>query len=204
MKRLAMALFALCACSEQAAPDVPSLDGNVIVGDALVDLGPPGADVADLGPDEDLGMADLPAFDTGLDEDAGVDLGIEDMGPPDLGDPCALMPVATLTSSQAVAELSTYAGMVVEIVGVLEQGDLECTDNACTKADPCCNLCTAPVRIDQRVTLAQTACFTPAPGCSGTNCAQTCRPPLLGLSQRFSGRLMDVQGEPRLEILRID
>ncbi len=201
MNRLAMALLALCACSEQAAPDIPGLAGNVIVGDALVDLGPAdvGAeDLGDAGPDEDIGAVDLAELDAGSADDAG------DLGPPDLGDPCAQTPVATLTSSQAVAELSTYEGMVVEITGVLEQGALECTDNACTKTDPCCNLCTAPVRIDQRVTLTQTACFTPAPGCAGTNCAQTCRPPLLGLSQRFSGRLVNAQGAAVLELLAID
>jgi hypothetical protein len=179
-----------CECGDPMPPD-DTFDGNVIVGD--------GSSLPDAEADS--------GFDGGEPE-AGQDAGEHDTGEPDAtpdaGDRCVEPAVTVLTSSSAVAEVGMWAGMIVEITGTATQTGLSCTDRACPPDEPCCNTCTASVTIDGRVLLTGGECFTPPPGCSGNECAQTCRPLLLELPQTFRGELIDRGEGVALELFSVD
>lgn len=174
-----------CECGEDPPPD-DVFDGNVIVGD-----GP----VAKDGGRDSAVDADLldGATDSGTPDGGTADAAL-DAGPQDGGTICDEMPVATLSATAAAAELDTYEGMVVAVTGTATQGETICTEMACPPDSPCCNTCTATVSIQGVLPLRDSACFTPGPGCSGTECGQVCRPPIIGLPQRFVGRLVNRSG----------
>jgi hypothetical protein len=182
---LALALLATaCDCGEGMPPD-DTFDGNVIVGDGSV------PDV-EVDAETDSGALDSTISDGPADAADAAD------AIPDSGDPCSEPAVAVLTATAAIAELSTWQDMIVEITGTATATGLSCTNRACPPENPCCNTCTATVAIDSVVPLIDGLCFSGA-GCSGNECTQVCRPPLLGLPQRFTGTLRD-RGGAQLEL----
>lgn len=178
-------LIAGCECGEEPPPD-DTFDGNVIVGD-----GPVRADAA-LDGGIDAGEQDATS-DAG-DPDGGRSDAATDAGTSDAGSICDEAPVATLTATSVAAELATYEGMVIAVTGTATQTAIACTEMACPPGVPCCNTCTATVSIAGVVPLYGSSCFTRPPGCTGTECGQICHPPILGLEQRFVGRLVDRDG----------
>ncbi len=193
---LALSLFA-CGGDDDDSTPLP-MDGNVIVGmdrdGGPRDAGPP----RDGGPQPDAGFRD------GGDRDGGTRDGgpLRDGGPADAGDVCDVTPTATLTAEETLAEASMRDGTIVEVVGTATRTPYACTELPCPKENPCCNTCAADIIVDGVLPLAADACFGPRVGCAGTECAQTCQPALLGLPNRFVGRIVDGM-PPRLDLYRV-
>ena len=186
----ALALIAgACECGDVGPPD-GNFDGNVIVGDGTI-------------PDAEEDAAADAAEDASLD--AGMDVPDTGDSMPDAGDRCLEPPVATLTAAEAIDQVDALAGMIVEITGTATRTALDCTEIACSKEMPCCNTCTASVSIDGTIQLSGGECFTPPPGCSGTNCpgTVTCRPAVLGVPQTFRGTLLDLGSAVGLELFSV-
>jgi hypothetical protein len=181
---------AACDCGDEMPPDDP-FDGNVIVGDGTI---------PDAEEDAEADAAEDAAIDAAADTGDATDV------MPDSGDRCSEPAVATLTSSQAIDQIGALAGMIVEITGTATRTALGCTEMACPPDDPCCNTCTGSVAIDGAILLSGGSCFTPPPGCSGTNCpgTVTCRPPLLGVPQTFKGTLIQLGNAVGLELFSVD
>ena len=152
---------------------------------------------ADAQAPRDAGPRDV---DAGGPVDAGIEMdgGALDAELPDAQDPCLAPAVETLTASTATAAVPRLAGKVVALVGTATTTALECTDRACPPEDPCCNECTARIRVGP-VRLAASECFAVSPSCMGDECNQTCRPPLLGLEETFRGVLSTAA--PDLQLL---
>ncbi len=179
---LLLGALVVSGCDCGGGPPDDTFDGNVIVGDGSIPDSPTDAeaDATSSGDVGDSGRVDS-STDGGADaRDAA----------PDAGDRCSEPAVAVLTATEAVDQISTWAGMIVEITGTATRTALDCTDRTCPQDMPCCNTCTATVTVGGRVSLLGGECFTPPPECSGSECAQVCRP-LLGLPQRFRGTLRD-------------
>jgi hypothetical protein len=183
----AVLFFAAAGCGGCDDPPPPddNFDGNVIVGDATP---PPDAsrdaEPAEAGVDEDGGdAAVLDATEDAGDAEPGD--AMEDAGE-DAGINCSEPAVRTLTASTAVAEADVLRDMIVEITGTATIAALGCT--GCADAGACTCTCTATVAIGGLVPLVSSACFA-NPGCSGNDCTQVCRPPVLGAEQSFRGRL---------------
>ncbi len=174
-------LLALGACSDAPPRPTPSLDAGFISVDAsLVDTGVP-----------DSGPSDAQA-------DAGIIDGGADAGPADV-DICARPAIETLTATST--DLPGFAGEIIALTGTATQSALECTDRACPEDNPCCNDCVARIRVGN-VLLAPSECYTTEPRCAGSECSQTCRPPLFGLPQTFRGILSTAT--PDLQLLLYD
>lgn len=189
---LALLFTASCA-DDQDGNDL--FDGNFIVGDAAEGDRGPGLDA--LQEDVDQGLRD--AGDAGLgdvEEDAAADLGLLDASPPDgepedAGpDPCDVVPELTLTASAAFAQAQSLDGRPVAIEGVLGLGPVLCTDRACPVEDPCCNSCTASLRLDEILPVVSSACLTNV-GCDGDDCGLVCRPAVLGGAATYVGIVRD-------------
>lgn len=183
MERFAWLLLGLsAACSDTGGPGAePGVDGGVIFwrpsagGDDLgVDRGTP-----DLGPPEDGGVD--PA-DVGLADD-GVG---SDLGPEGCDDP-----VEAIVTASVAAAGGELVNSVVEVGGSLVVGPSTCSDQVCPDDDPCCQRCTAPVRLDDVLELRVSPCTPFRAACQGSNCSLTCSPPLLGIPVRFRGRVLD-------------
>jgi hypothetical protein len=151
-----------------------SLDGNVIVWDGSVSA-------------EDAGATDGGHID--VDRDAGV--GDADATRPDDGgvDPCRTSPSITVTATRAAADASLL-GRVLEARGPLIPAPPECTGGPCSDEAPCCESCAAPLRLDGVLALSRSACRNALIGCSGSNCAMTCSPPVFGGEIGVVGRLV--------------
>lgn len=177
-----LVLAAGAACSDDVGPGVGSLDGNVLTwegparpapdagardGGRPDDAAPPDARDADV-PEPDAGDAAAP-------EDAGVD-------------PCEQAPSATVTASVAQAD-PALVGRIIEVRGRLTPGDLQCTGGPCGDDDRCCEACAASMTLDGVLPLAASECRGALVGCSGSNCATTCSPPVLGGEVRVVGQL---------------
>lgn len=202
IRRAALLLAAaslVAACSGDPTPPDDLLDGNVIVGQD------PDAGARDTGVRvRDAGFRDGgPAPRDGGAVDGGErDGGTRDAGAPDAGDQCEVTPVATLTAAEAVAEAAARDGLVVEVVGTATRTPYRCTDLPCPEDDPCCNRCVADILVDGVLLVASDACFGAVAQCAGTECAQVCQPALLGVPDRFIGRLVD-DDTPRLELFDV-
>lgn len=192
--RLLLAVVTLLAatwgCGGEGTPTDP-FDGSFIAGDA---------EPVDAAPDPDGGPRDAGIEDSGAPRDAApADADPTDAEPPDAGpDPCLAPPVAEVSAAEARAMAGGLAGQVIDLTGTATAAALECTDLACPPEDPCCNTCIAAVLVDG-VRLAGGPCFDPAPLCAGSECAQTCRPPILGIPQVFRGVLSTAA--PDLQLL---
>lgn len=176
-------LLLFSACSDATPPPTPAFDAGFISADAsALDSG-----------NRDSGRAD-----------SGVDAGLNDVGadagPADV-DICARAATVTLTATTVEADLPQLLGAVIALTGTATQSALECTDRACTEDNPCCNDCIARIRVGD-VLLAPSECYTTAPRCAGSECSQTCRPPLFGLPQTFRGVLSTAT--PDLQLLLYD
>jgi hypothetical protein len=184
---LALLIVARCSCDEDPPPD-DSFDGNVVVGDAMLrdaDRPPRDAELEDGEVDRDSGEDGGDA--TRVD---GSDAETSD-GEVDAGPNCDVTPVRVLTATEAESLAAQLAGMIVEITGTATTTALSCTELSCEDAGACCNTCTATVTIDAVIPLVASECFAMPPGCTGNECAQVCRPQVLGVPQRFLGRLRD-------------
>lgn len=190
-------LAVACSGDDDDGPMLPP-DGNVIVGED------PDAGPRDAGVRRDGGLVDAGQRDGGLRDGGSRDAGsIErDGGPPDGGDRCQVTPVVTLSAADAVAEAATHDGMIVAVVGTAERTDFACTDQPCPKEDPCCNTCTADILVDAVLGVTADPCYGPRVGCAGTECVQSCQPALLGVPDRFVGRLVNAT-PPRLELFEV-
>lgn len=177
------------ACSDDSAARDAGPDASFISGDA--------------GPGDEDGGAEPDAgpHDGGAELDAGppdaADAGDLDAGQTDV-DPCLAEPIETLPATAAADRAGALAGQVIALTGTATRTALDCTERACSEEDPCCNDCTARIRVGE-VLLAESVCFAAAPACEGTECSQTCRPPLFGLPQTFRGVLST--STPDLELL---
>jgi hypothetical protein len=152
----------------------------VVIGDAT----PPPDATRDAEPDATETSTDTDGGDAGERDgelpDAEVDGGI------DAGVDCAPEVAEVISATTAVAEAARLANMFVEITGTATVAALACT--GCADAGSCTCTCTATAAIDGLVALARSECFD-SPGCAGNECTQVCRPPILGVEQRFRGRL---------------
>ncbi len=181
-----------CDCGEGPPPD-DTFDGNIIVGDGTVSDGAIDA-TEDASTDIDASSGDSGGEDAIDASDATIDA----------GDRCSEPPVGVFTASAAVDQVGALAGMIVEITGTATETGLSCSAMACPPEMPCCNTCTATITIEGVLPLVGGSCFS-APGCSGSECAQTCSPALLGLPQRFRGELLDRGGAgPALELFSVE
>lgn len=199
----------MLGCAD-ADPIRLSLDGDVVVGDAL-----PSPDVAlDASFDDDTGVSD--GADTPVDAsvdaatDAGLDLGAKDAAVSDTGvvdsgvDPlCSAASTATVAAADLAAQAPALDGQVITVVGTATVGAVICTSRPCSPEDPCCNDCAASVRLEDAV-LVGSPCFE-MPGCTGTECGVVCRPPAppLGGTARYRGVLRAVPSL-RLELIAVD
>ena len=176
MRRILVLLAAgWMACSDDGTNAVGSLDGNVIVWDGS-------APARDAGAPPDGGAAD-----------AGRDAGPEgdDAAAPDDGgaDPCGESPSITVTATRAASD-ATLVGRVIEAHGPLTPAPLECAGGPCSDDAPCCESCAAIMRLDDTLALSPSPCRNALVGCSGSNCATTCSPPVLGGEIGVVGRLV--------------
>ena len=162
-----------CADDPIVAPDA-----SMLVGDALPI---PDADSADIGfaPDADVGFPDVGFIDGGTI--------------------CDETPVATVTATAIADRAAILDGQLVVITGELVANEPRCTDIACPPDNPCCNTCSATLRIGPAM-VTPSDCFAAA-GCTGTTCAIVCRPPTIGLPGRYRGILR--AGDPvTFELIR--
>jgi hypothetical protein len=171
-------------------------DGSVIVWEAVADGGGQplvDATASDSGaPDADAGSGDP--------SDLGPDAGVE----PDVGvDPCRVPAVQALSATVAVARPELLGEMVI-VTGTPEPADVVCDAVECPVDNPCCNDCSGAVAIDGVLRLADSACLTLSAGCRGTTCTLVCSPPLLGIAERFRGRLRENATLEVFEILTSD
>ena len=187
--RWLLLLLVACGSEKVAAPT----DGGLLIGDAQA---PADAQPRDGGFDASDASLDA-SFDASLDTDAGH----LDASAPDATDPCALEPLATLSSTQAVAQSATWEGQVIEIVGTATTM-VSCTERVCPREEPCCNTCSGAVVIDGLIPLTSNKCYET--GCAGTECAVTCRPAVLGVPGRYRGLLRGTAGGVSLELLGVD
>jgi hypothetical protein len=190
-------LLAGCTCGSTSTPPDDDLDGNVVVG-----MGDPDGGPRDAGPPRDAG-------DAGDERDGGDappgDGGIPDAGMEDAGDRCAEPSEMTMTSEEAISQIARWDGMLVTVVGTATRTPYVCTDVPCPPEMPCCNTCEASLLIDGVIELDADPCFGAEAECAGTECAQVCTPALLGVEERFMGRLRDAtNGDPiRLELYEV-
>ena len=191
---LAVLLLAGCQCGTETPPPDDDLDGNVVIG-----MGDPDGGPRDGGPPRDAGEARDAGRDGGTVTD---DAGVEDAGVEDAGDRCAEPSVELLTSEEAESRAPMLDGQIVTIVATATRTPYVCTMNPCSKKDPCCNTCEATILLDGLVELGADPCFGATAGCAGTNCAQVCVPALIGVEERFRGRLRDGM-PPRLELYEV-
>ena len=174
-------------------------DGNVVVGDATAggetDRGPRDAANLDQGP---VDVADAGAADEGIERESDAGL---DAAAPDLG--CNMPPDETVTATEAIANAALLENHVVAIIGTSTSTELSCMHQTCADGGMCCDMCSSAVAIDRTIPLLPSACFV-SPGCSGSECAQVCRPPVLGVRQTFRGTLVRTDGGVRLELLLVE
>lgn len=190
-----------CSCEEPPPLD-ETFDGNVVVGDAspAPDATRSDRGTAEAGP-EDAPGADASSDDGGPLVDAAADASEEDSST-DAGPDCAPSASMTLTASAAVASAGALDGTLVEVTGTATTSPLRCTGGPCADGGSCCRQCRATILVDGVLPLTESECFASA-GCSGTECTQLCRPPLLGAPQRFLGRLRELQGSAVLELYSV-
>jgi hypothetical protein len=176
---LALLLSASCGGCDDPPPVDETFDGNVVIGDATP--------APDGSPEEDTGETELDGSeDSGMpdaEEDGGGPL---DLGVDDAGIDCFPEISGTFSATTAFAEAAALDQQFLEITGTATVAQLTCT--ACADAGACSCACTATAAIDGLVLLEESPCFA-SPGCSGNECTQVCRPPVLGAEQRFRGRL---------------
>lgn len=188
-----------CQCSQSPPPF--DLDGNVIVGDGASPN--PGMDVpTSTVPTGDASRVDAagPGLDGGEPLEGGT---LPDASPaPDAG--CDALATVVLTATGAVARAGALGGVVVDVLGTSTVAASACVHHECVDAGLCCDVCTATLAIDRAVTLAGSACFSPPPGCAGNQCEQVCRPPVLGIRQRFRGLLVRSDGGVTLRLIAVD
>lgn len=183
-------LVTTLACSEGPPVGPSGFDGGSVIfwrPDAFTTGGPP--DLIPALPDSGSGEA-------------------PDMGGTDLDgadgetDPCEAAAEAVLTAT-AAAEASELFGAIVEVSGVATDADVICTSEPCPPDNPCCNTCSGRVVLDGELLLSDSECLTLAPGCRGTTCTLVCSPPLLGLPERYRGRLTETIDGPELEVFEV-
>lgn len=128
------------------------------------------------------------------------DAGLLDSGVSDAGNVCIDSVVtATVTASTAVANLDALEGQFIRLIGTATTSDVRCTDIACPVENPCCNECTADVRIDGILVVTSTC--TDNVGCQGTECLLICAPPILSTEGSFEGILTKTSsGAPGFEL----
>ncbi|MCC7386803.1 MAG: hypothetical protein IT384_33515 [Deltaproteobacteria bacterium] len=181
-------------CSDGASGHGDGADSTVIVGDARPRDATAPSDAADAGGARDADPADTDAAGPG-----GEDAADGDALGGDTGVACDPPSDATLTASSALSALGTWDGHVVDVVGTATATAQTCTDIACTPANPCCNRCTAELRIDHLLPLAPGPCAASV-GCTGDECGLVCTPPVFGV-QTFRGVLRS--SPARLELVRV-
>ena len=199
------ALVAVLGCTDDIIPSSP--DVALTVGDAMPgpDLGS-GADAAapdsatpDSSPSADSGLSP----DTGDPSDSGaVDVGFSSDAAPagDTGTACDEVAVARLNASDLAGQAGTFDGRIVTVVGTATSAAPQCTTRPCPVEDPCCNDCTASLRIGA-ADLIESVCFTDV-GCSGNECTLSCAP-ATALELEFRGILR--AGPPiQLELIAIE
>jgi hypothetical protein len=174
-------------------------DGNVVVGDATsgasADRALREAGSRTDGEDRDEGPGDQ---DGGaLDGEIGRDA---DSGETDLA--CPTTATATLSAAEAIAQADAFDHRVVAVTGTSTATDTVCSHQPCADGGACCNTCSATVAIDGVLPLRGSACF-PAPGCSGNECSQVCRPPIIGVRQTFRGELLRDDGGVGLRLFSV-
>lgn len=189
--RILVAFAAVPGCHVSTAPGLPSLDGNIVVGDAEApDFGPDGGPDVVFPRDAQPTPLDAGGPDAGAPPDAG-DASTLDSGPPD---ECTREPVATITASAATA--GHYIDEKVRIYGRLVQGSYACAPGP----GACQDTCVAPLYIDGLVELTGSDCIFGFVGCQGDGCAQICRPLLSVRAQFFDGILRTRDEAPYLEL----
>ncbi len=207
---LAVVATTAVGCTD-ADPIRLSLDGDVVVGDAL----PPLDGALDAGFDDDTGVSDdasntpdgaTDAADAQMRSDLGlVGVPVDDAGATDSGiDPlCSAASTATVAESDLAAQAPALDGRVITVIGTATVGAVRCTSRSCSPEDPCCNDCTASVRVGEAV-LVESPCF-PMPGCTGTECGVVCRPPAppLGGTAQYRG-IIRVAPSLRLELIVVE
>lgn len=188
-------LLGITRCTDGTNGPGDSADSSVIVGDARPRdaVGP--SDAGDAGGARDADPADTDAAGPGGQDAAD---GADALGS-DTGVACDPPSDATLTASSALSALGTWDGHVVDVVGTATAAQETCTEIACTPANPCCNRCTAELRIDHLLPLASGPCATSV-GCTGDECGLVCTPPVFGI-QTFRGVLRS--SPARLELVRV-
>lgn len=180
-----LALLPGCGSCEDPIPPDESFDGNVIIGDASPPPDADPVDAADAAEEDEAGIDDA-GDGGGGDAEAGTDAAPGDAVPADSGIDCAPQAFRAISATTAIAEADLLQDQFVEITGTATVAALACT--GCADSGSCTCTCTATAAIDGLVALARSECFG-SPGCSGNECTQVCRPPILGVEQRFLGRL---------------
>lgn len=173
------AALGLVACADTPSTPVPGPDAGFISADAEPEVD------AEVRPDAQVDAGFLDASDPG------------DAEPLD-ADPCLAPSAFTLSATEAAAQSEVLAGQLISLTGTATRTGLNCTDRACPEDNPCCNDCTARIRVGD-VLLQTSECYTSDLRCAGSECSQTCRPPLFGLPQVFRGVLST--STPDLELL---
>ncbi len=178
----AVAVLGLWACADEPSMPPAGPDAGFISADT-------GPEPQDTGVAED---ADVPT-DAGL---ADADIG-SDAEPMD-ADVCLTPAAFTVSATTAEQDLARLLGPVISLTGTATRTTLSCSERECPADNPCCNDCTARIRVGD-VLLRASPCYERMPGCAGSECSQTCRPPLFGLPQTFRGVLST--STPDLELL---
>jgi hypothetical protein len=168
------------------------LDGNFVSGDATVIFDDrafaPDAASRDAEPDAAADAEHEDAIDAGPDaEPADTAEAAPDALPVDSA--CNEAPAVVVTTTEAIARSAMLEGMIIDLAGTATVGRESCTHDACGDGGSCCNACTATVSIDGVVPLVSSECIAFRSGCAGNECALACRPPVIGVPQRFRGRL---------------
>ncbi len=203
-----LASAALVACSDTPLPPPGQLDGSFLVGDApaapdaVARDGAPRLDGAlDGGTDLDGDLDDGgPTGDGAIRDGAVISDGgpTGDAGPPD---PCTATASVTVTATAALARAAELDGWVVDVVATATLAAPDCTAAVCAPEAPCCNTCSAEVRLDGQLPLRAGRC-APRVGCSGDECNLVCTPPVLGFPQTFRGVVRSAP-TPGLELMRV-
>ncbi|MFB6115217.1 MAG: hypothetical protein ABEK04_02910 [Candidatus Nanohalobium sp.] len=87
-------------------------------------------------------------------------------------------------------------GSTITVKGEVLRGPKVCTQMFCMEDNPCCNSCSASVKLKQEKEIKLTG---KDPGCSGTNCALNCTP-ATGKKYLVTGKIKVKSGNTLLKV----